>query len=101
MKTLFTLSEHTDWIRKMKFTKQSIISASYDSTVKVWDLKTGLCKKNLVGHRGSVNCFHYDEEKVSHVPLLIISFPLFREELIDLFYPCFYDLEYDYYWIVR
>jgi F-box and WD-40 domain protein CDC4 len=32
------------------------ISGSRDTTLRVWDIKTGLCKNVLVGHQASVRC---------------------------------------------
>lgn len=32
------------------------ISGSRDTTLRVWDINTGLCKNVLVGHQASVRC---------------------------------------------
>jgi F-box and WD-40 domain protein CDC4 len=32
------------------------ISGSRDTTLRIWDIRTGLCKNVLVGHQSSVRC---------------------------------------------
>jgi F-box and WD-40 domain protein CDC4 len=32
------------------------ISGSRDTTLRIWDIRTGLCKNVLVGHQASVRC---------------------------------------------
>jgi predicted NACHT family NTPase len=47
---------HTDWIRSLTFSPDGITlaSASFDKTVKLWDIRTGECLKTFQGH-GRVN----------------------------------------------
>jgi predicted NACHT family NTPase len=47
---------HTDWIRSLTFSPDgtTLASASFDKTVKLWDIRTGECIKTLQGH-GRVN----------------------------------------------
>ena len=40
------------------------MSGSYDKTVKVWDLKTGLCQLTLRGHTAAVLCVQFDDQKI-------------------------------------
>ena len=35
---------------------EQLVSGSYDSTVKVWDLQTGVCLTDFADHTGPVNC---------------------------------------------
>ena len=44
-----------------------VASASYDSTMRLWDAVTRACVKTLEGHRGSVNsvCFSPDGRRVA------------------------------------
>src|SRR5690606_27170743 len=63
-KLMYTLREHTDWVRRLHFDSMQAVSSSYDCTLKVWDLKTAKCKMTLTGHKGCVNCFQYDETRV-------------------------------------
>jgi guanine nucleotide-binding protein subunit beta-2-like 1 protein len=57
----FTVSEgaHTDWVSCVRFSPNvqtpTIFSASWDKTVKVWDMSTFQLKTTLVGHTGYVN----------------------------------------------
>lgn len=74
-KSLFTLDGHTDTINSMciysppvasetgsdlnNLTKDSVpllVSVSKDSTIRVWDLVTGVCIAVFEGHSGSVSC---------------------------------------------
>ncbi|KAK6465235.1 F box protein, for ubiquitin dependent degradation [Scheffersomyces coipomensis] len=49
------LSGHTDSVRTVSGFGNIIISGSYDSTVRVWDLmKKGECKHTLIGHSSRV-----------------------------------------------
>ncbi len=47
---------HTDWIRSLTFSPDgtTLASASFDKTVKLWDIRTGECLKTLQAH-GRVN----------------------------------------------
>ena len=38
-----------------------MVSGSYDTTIKVWDLKDGECLKTLHGHQGPVLCMQFDQ----------------------------------------
>ena len=40
------------------------MSGSYDKTVKVWDLKTGVCQLTLRGHTAAVLCVQFDDQKI-------------------------------------
>ncbi len=55
--SLHTLRGHTSTVRCLKMSDSSTaISGSRDTTLRVWDIKTGLCKNVLVGHQASVRC---------------------------------------------
>ncbi|AFY57121.1 WD40 repeat-containing protein [Rivularia sp. PCC 7116] len=53
---IFTLSGHSDSVKAIKITPngETLISGSYDRTVKLWDLKTGKLLKTLEGHKEAV-----------------------------------------------
>lgn len=52
-----TLRGHTSTVRCLKMSDENTaISGSRDTTLRIWDIKTGLCKKILVGHLASVRC---------------------------------------------
>ncbi|XP_069099182.1 lissencephaly-1 homolog [Pleurodeles waltl] len=50
------LEGHADLITAVVFEGAMVISASQDTTVKVWDVPTGTEEKNLAGHQGGVTC---------------------------------------------
>jgi WD40 repeat protein len=41
-----------------------LVSGSYDSTLKIWDVDTGLCTSTLRGHTDSVLCLQFDTRKI-------------------------------------
>jgi hypothetical protein len=52
-----TLEGHTDWVTGVAVTADGrfALSASYDHTLKAWDLSTGQSLRTLQGHTSSVN----------------------------------------------
>lgn len=55
--SLHTLRGHTSTVRCLKMPDaNTAISGSRDTTLRVWDIKSGLCKNVLVGHQASVRC---------------------------------------------
>ncbi|KAI2613234.1 WD40 repeat-like protein [Hypoxylon sp. NC1633] len=52
----FSLRGHTDWVNHVRLdgTSRTILSASDDCTVKLWDLDSKLCIKTFEGHVGQV-----------------------------------------------
>jgi len=52
----FVLAGHTDWVNSVKIdlASRTVLSASDDCTVKLWDLDTGTCLKTFEGHAGQV-----------------------------------------------
>ncbi|KAK0381453.1 WD domain-containing protein [Colletotrichum limetticola] len=54
---LHTLRGHTSTVRCLKMSDaNTAISGSRDTTLRVWDIRTGLCRNVLVGHGASVRC---------------------------------------------
>ena len=53
---IFTLSGHDDSVQAIAITPdgETLVSGSYDNTVKLWDLKTGKLLKTLSGHKEAV-----------------------------------------------
>jgi len=45
-----TLNGHTGWVRCLEVVGESIVSGSYDKTVKIWDINTGHCTKVIPVH---------------------------------------------------
>ena len=52
-----TLRGHTSypWCLKI-ITNNILISGSYDKTIKIWNIDSGLCINTLEGHLGSIYC---------------------------------------------
>lgn len=51
------LRGHTSTVRCLKMSEDGYaISSSRDTTLRVWNINSGLCKNILVGHQASVRC---------------------------------------------
>ncbi|KAG8777105.1 SCF ubiquitin ligase complex subunit cdc4 [Ceratobasidium sp. 428] len=60
---LRVLEGHTDAVRALATHGRTIVSGSYDTTLKVWDLITGECRWSLIGHTGKVYSVALDTER--------------------------------------
>ncbi|GEQ72870.1 hypothetical protein JCM33374_g6558 [Metschnikowia sp. JCM 33374] len=66
-KGAFTLTEfngHTDGITCLQFNTKWLISGSYDSTVRIWNIDSGECMKTLSGHSKGVRSLSFDSHKL-------------------------------------
>ena len=59
-----TFLGHTDTVRCLQVNGTTLISGSYDNTLKIWNLRSGLCTNTLRGHTDSVLCLQFDNEKI-------------------------------------
>jgi WD40 repeat protein len=52
-KCLKVLQGHTSWVRSIAWSLDGLVLASggQDETIKLWDVKTGECKKTLIADR--------------------------------------------------
>lgn len=56
---------HTDLVRTLNFDNDRIVSASYDQSIRVWDIKTGACLLNFQsGHTSWVFDVHFDSTRI-------------------------------------
>lgn len=63
--SIHTLRGHTSTVRCLKMSSPTLaISGSRDTTLRVWDIQTGLCTKVLVGHLASVRCLEIHGDTV-------------------------------------
>jgi WD40 repeat protein len=53
---LQTLTGHSGWVLACKFAPngKTIVSASHDATLKIWDVSSGTCQATLEGHSDAV-----------------------------------------------
>ena len=58
------LEGHTEWISDVMALKdrRTVVSASADSLIKLWDLHTGLCTQTLSKHSDYVECLAYSAQ---------------------------------------
>src|SRR5690606_36794563 len=62
---LHTLRGHTSTVRCLKMADENTaISGSRDTTLRIWDIRTGLCRNVLVGHQSSVRCLEIKRDIV-------------------------------------
>ncbi|KAK3117896.1 hypothetical protein LTR53_000309 [Teratosphaeriaceae sp. CCFEE 6253] len=55
---------HTNGVMCLQFDDNVLISGSYDSTVKVWDVNTGEELRTLTGHTSGIRCLQFDDNKL-------------------------------------
>lgn len=55
---------HTDGITCLQFNQKHIITGSYDSTIKIWDIQTQKCVRTLVGHTKGIRSLIFDNQKL-------------------------------------
>ncbi|KAF7729896.1 hypothetical protein EC973_003630 [Apophysomyces ossiformis] len=58
------LDMHAEGIYCIQFDEDKIISGSRDKSIKIWDIRTGECRKTLTGHSASVLCLQFDEHHI-------------------------------------
>jgi WD40 repeat protein len=51
-----TLTGHTNWVWSVAFSPdgKTLVSSSYDQTVRLWDVTTGRCIRTLTGHTSEI-----------------------------------------------
>ena len=71
---LQSMEHHTDWVNDIQLCcgGKNIISASSDTTVKVWNAHKGFCMSTLRTHKDYVKALAYarDREQVRQMELL-------------------------------
>lgn len=55
---------HDNGVMCLQFDDQVLATGSYDTTIKIWDIKTGKHKKTLVGHTAGVRTLQFDGTKL-------------------------------------
>lgn len=61
-KVIRTFEGHTDVISSLQLSKDGkrLLTASWDGSIRLWDIATGLTEKKLVGHQGAVHAAIYN-----------------------------------------
>ena len=59
-----TFLGHNDTVRCLQVGGGVLVSGSYDNTLKIWNVDTGLCTNTLRGHTDSVLCLQFDARKI-------------------------------------
>ncbi|QIW94751.1 hypothetical protein AMS68_000269 [Peltaster fructicola] len=55
---------HTNGVMCLQFDDNILITGSYDSTAKVWDINTGQEIRTLKGHTSGIRCLQFDDTKL-------------------------------------
>ena len=55
---------HTNGVMCLQFDDNVLITGSYDSTAKIWDVKTGEEIRTLRGHSSGIRCLQFDDSKL-------------------------------------
>lgn len=55
---------HTNGVMCLQFDDKIMITGSYDSTAKVWDVQTGQELRTLKGHSSGIRCLQFDDTKL-------------------------------------
>jgi len=58
------LEGHTATVRTIAFNNNILVSASYDSTARIWSLESQECIHVLRGHKGPIYSVVCDEKRI-------------------------------------
>ncbi|KAL5433287.1 hypothetical protein PMIN07_009401 [Paraphaeosphaeria minitans] len=58
------LKGHTNGVMCLQFDERTLITGSYDNTIKVWDVNAGTEIRTLRGHRLPVRCLQFDDARL-------------------------------------
>lgn len=61
---LMTLEGHGAAVNAIQIQGNTIVSASGDRLIRVWDLATGACTKSVPGHMKGIACVQYDGKRI-------------------------------------
>lgn len=55
---------HANGVMCLQFDDNILATGSYDSTIKIWDIKTGEELRTLKGHASGIRCLQFDDSKL-------------------------------------
>lgn len=58
------LEGHSAAVNAVQIVDFEVVSASGDRHIKVWDWRTGVCKRTLLGHNKGIACVQYDGKRI-------------------------------------
>ncbi|KAI9845987.1 MAG: hypothetical protein M1837_004393 [Sclerophora amabilis] len=61
---LVTLRGHNAAVNAIQVYHDQIVSASGDRTIKVWNLRTGMCLMTIPGHNKGIACVQFDGRRI-------------------------------------
>ncbi|CAK9291622.1 unnamed protein product [Gordionus sp. m RMFG-2023] len=63
-KCIHTLTGHTSTVRCMSLKGDRVVSGSRDATLRLWDIRSGVCAGVMLGHVAAVRCVAFDGRRV-------------------------------------
>ncbi|KAL3457589.1 WD40-repeat-containing domain protein [Aspergillus heterothallicus] len=61
---LMTLQGHAAAVNAIQLNNDEIVSASGDRTIKIWNVRNGICKKTLPAHEKGIACVQSDGRRI-------------------------------------
>ena len=58
------LQSQSPYIGGLQFYYNALVTGSADSIIRLWDMRTGVPHRNLVGHSQAINCLSFDQYHV-------------------------------------
>lgn len=55
---------HSPYIGGLQFYYNALVTGSADSIIRLWDMRTGVPHRNLVGHSDAITCLSFDQYHV-------------------------------------
>lgn len=62
--TTKVLRGHSNGVMCLQFDENTLMTGSYDTTIKIWDIESGKEIRTLAGHASGVRCLQFDDTKL-------------------------------------
>lgn len=59
-----TFKGHTNGVMCLQFDEKILMTGSYDTTIKIWDIESGEEIRTLKGHEAGIRCLQFDDTKL-------------------------------------
>lgn len=55
---------HSNGVMCLQFNEEILVTGSYDTTIKIWDIESGKEIRTLRGHESGIRCLQFDDTKL-------------------------------------